>query len=174
MYEILPVIFLIGILTKFVDLVVDDGFKTKKPIAYVLGAVYGILIAYVISNYPLLSPLGLAVVFAVMLAGKIDKKPHITGVVLMVIFLGLWGFAETDLVLLSLFLFAGVMDEIANDLVDKKKIKGKPAKVLEKRVILEITTFFVSFATGYWIIFLGMLSYDAGYLLTERTGRKFI
>jgi len=173
MYEVLPWVFATGFLTKLVDLSVDEGLKIARPLIYMAGAAYGILIAYVISNYPLLSPLGLAVVFAVMLAGKIDRKPHITGIVFMVIFLGIWGFAETDLVLLSIFLFAGTMDEIFSDLADKRKIKGKAAKVFENRIILEITALSVSLATGYWIIFLGMLSYDLGYFFTGKTGRYF-
>ncbi len=60
-----------------------------------------------------------------------------------------------------------------SDPADRGRIKGILSKVLEKRVVLEIVTFLVSFATGYWIIFLGMLSYDVGYHLTGRTGKRF-
>ncbi len=173
MYEVLLATFSIGILTKFVDLVVDDGLHIPKSITYAAGIAYGVLIAYVLANYPLLAPLGFAIVIAVLLTRKIDRKPHIAGVVSMVLFIFLWGFPEIDLILFAVFLMAGGLDELLSDMSDKGRIKGILARVFEKRVILEVVTFLVSFATGYWIIFLGMFSYDAGYFLIEKVGRYF-
>ena len=91
MYESLLWMFAIGVLTRIVDMAVDDGMKLPEYLAYAGGVAYGILIAYVVANYPLLSPLCLGVVIAVMLTGKIDRKPHIAGIGAMVLFQGLWG-----------------------------------------------------------------------------------
>lgn len=173
MHEVLLATFSIGVLTKFVDMVVDDGLNVQKPITYTASVAYGILIAYVVANYPLLAPLGLAVVVAVLLAKKIDSKPHIVGVVSMGLFLLLLGLPRIDLILFAIFVFAGGLDEVLSDMSDTGKIKGVLAKVFEKRIILEIVTFLVSFATGYWLIFLAMLSYDTGYFLVKKSGRYF-
>jgi len=173
MYEVLLATFSIGILTKFVDLIVDDDLKIARLVPYAAAISYGVLIAYVITNYPLLAPLGFAIVVAVLLTRKIDSKPHIAGVAFVVLFLILSGFPSIDLILFAVFLVAGGLDEMLNDFADKGKIKGIPAKIFEKRVVLEIAAFSVSLFTGYWILFLGMFSYDIGYLLTTRTGRYF-
>ncbi|MEE9323396.1 MAG: hypothetical protein V3U72_02515 [Candidatus Aenigmarchaeota archaeon] len=172
MYEVLLATFSIGVLTKFADLIVDEGLG-KKWMAYAGGIAYGVLIAYVIAGYPLLAPLGLAVILAVLLTKKIDSKPHVLGVASMVLFLAFWGLESLDVILLAVFLAAGVADEIVSDFADRGRVKGIPAKILEKRVVLDVTAFFVSFVTGYWIIFLGIFSFDIGYLLVRRTGERF-
>lgn len=170
MYEVLVLTFVIGFLTKFVDLIVDNGLKIHNFITYVSAVIYGVLAAYVVVNYPLLAPIGLAVVIGVVVTRKIDSKPHISGIITFVLLLLFWGFSGTDLVLLGIFLLVGIEDEIVSDLADKGKIKGRLARIFEKRIILEVTTFSVSLITGYWIMFLGIFTYDLGYLITKRIG----
>ena len=172
-YVVFPAIFFIGVLTKFVDLAVDDSLNIPKPLVYASAVAYGILAAYVITNYTILAPLGLAVVAAVLITGKIDRKPHALGVVIMVLFMFFWGLQAVDPVLLLILLAAGIADEITSDLADKGKVKGVSAKVLGRRFILEVAAFFVSLSTGYWIIFLGILIFDAGYFIAEMLGKKF-
>ena len=173
MYLSLLTLFVIGVLTKLTDLVVDEDIKAKKPIAYVTGIIYGILIAYALLGCQILAPVGFAVLMAVIATGKIDKKPHILGVVSMVLVMLVYGFPKTDLFLLALFLAAGVADEVANDFTDNGRIKGVCAKVLKRRIILDIATFAFSISTGFWIIFFAMFAYDAGYQITERAGKRF-
>jgi hypothetical protein len=173
-YFALLIVFLIGILSKFADLVADEGLKVKKSLAYITGMVYGVLIAYVLVNYPLLAPLGLAIVLAVLLTKKIDRKPHNVGIASMFLFLGILGFPRVDVVLLAVFLIAGGLDEVGNDLADRGRIKGIAGRFFEFRMTLEITAFLVSLLTGNCIIFLGMLGYDLGYVLTKKAGKKFI
>jgi len=168
------VIFIIGFLTKLADMAVDDGLNIPKHVSYVTGAVYGILIAYVITSYPILSPLGLAVVLAVLLMRKIDAAPHDIGIAMMLLTLALLGFPKTDSMLLLLFLVAGISDEVLSDFADKGKVKGLAGEILKKRIILEIVCLSFSALTGKWMVFLGIFFYDAGYILTGKVGERFI
>ena len=167
MYEVLILTFALGVLTKSADI----GGKSR--FSYLAGGVYGVLAAYILSNYPVLAPLGLSIVLAVLLTGKIDTRAHAFGIAFMLLFLGVWGFRGVDLILLVIFLLAGVADEIMNDLADSRRIKGKFARIFGKRVILEITAFFVSFLTNEWLMFLGMISYDTGYVIAGAVSGRF-
>jgi hypothetical protein len=169
-FLILIPVFIAGVLTKFADLIADEGLEIRRAFSYLTGIVYGVMIAYIIATHPLLAPLGLAAVLAVLLTKKIDQRPHNIGIAAMFLFLGIWGFPKIDIVMISVFLAAGLVDEIGNDRADQGKMKGLLKKVFEYRLVFELTAFMVSLLTGEWIIFLGMLSFDVGYLLTKRVG----
>ncbi|MCK5023474.1 MAG: hypothetical protein KAS04_04850 [Candidatus Aenigmarchaeota archaeon] len=173
-FTILPIIFIIGFLTKFADLISDDGLKVIKPLDYITGILYGVLIAYVIYAYPLYTQLALAVTVAVIVMGKIDSMPHNLGIAALIVSIAYFGIPAIDITLLALFLLAGISDEIANDIADKKKKKGLREKIFEKRLILEVTVFAVSFITGQWMLFIGMLTFDIGYHGTTKIGEKLI
>ncbi len=166
-------LFLTGVLTKFADLIADEGLQIRKIFSYAIGIVYGALIAYVLATQPLLAPLGLAVVLSVLLTQKIDRKPHNIGIASIFLFLAMWGFPRVDVVLAVVFLAAGSLDEIGNDLADKGRIRSAARKIFEYRLVLEITAFLVSLITWQWIIFIGMLSFDVGYRLTTELGKRF-
>jgi hypothetical protein len=172
-FIILIPVFVTGVLTKLADLIADDNLEIRKAFSYLIGIVYGVAIAYIISTHPLLAPIGLAAVLAVLLTKKIDRKPHNIGIASMFLFLGIWGFPKIDIVMISIFLASGLIDEIGNDRVDEGRMRGIPRRIFEYRLVFEITAFLVSLLTGEWVIFLGMLSFDAGYLLTKRTGQRF-
>jgi len=172
-FIILLLVFFTGVLTKFADLIADDGLEIRRVFSYTIGVVYGVLIAYIIATHPMLAPMGLAAVLAVLLTKKIDRKPHNIGIASLFLFLGIWGFPKIDVILIGIFLAAGLVDEIGNDRADQGRVKGILKKVFEYRLIFELTAFMVSLLTGEWIIFLGMLSFDVGYLLTKRVGAGF-
>lgn len=167
-------VFFIGILTKLADLIADDGIEMRRIFSYSIGIIYGILIAYVLVTHPLLAPMALAAVLAVLMTKKIDRKPHNLGIASMFLFLGIWGLPKIDIFLAAVFLAAGIIDEIGNDMYDRGKIKGALRKIFEYRLVFELAAFSVSFATGEWMMFFGMLSFDIGYLLTKKIGMKFV
>ncbi len=171
---ILPVVFIIGILTKLADLIADDGIEIRWIFSYAIGVVYGILIAYILTTHPVLAPIGLAAVLAVLLTKKIDRKPHNIGIASTFLFLAVWGLPRIDILMTAVFLTAGLIDEIGNDRADSGRIKGSLKKLFDYRLVFELTAFSVSLVTGEWIIFLGILSFDIGYLLTKRIGKKFV
>jgi hypothetical protein len=166
-------VFLTGMLTKFADIIADDGLEIKWVFSYATGIVYGILIAYIISTHPLLAPMAMAAVLAVLLTKKIDMRPHNIGIASMFFFLALWGFPSINISMMAAFLIAGVIDELGNDRADQGKLKGSAKKIFEHRLIFDITAFFVSYLTGEWIIFFSSLSFEAGYETTEMIGKKF-
>jgi hypothetical protein len=171
-FIILIYVFAIGVLTKFADLIADDGIEVRRVFSYAIGAVYGILIAYILVTHPFLAPMSLAAVLAVLMTKKIDRRPHNIGIAAMFLFLAIWGLPRIDIFLAAIFLAAGVADEIGNDMADSGKIKGHMKKIFEYRLVFEATAFCVSLATGEWIMFLGMLSFDTGYIMTNKIGAR--
>jgi hypothetical protein len=173
MYPIFLYVFLTGVLTKLADLIADDGIEMRRIFSYSIGVIYGVLIAYILVVHPLLAPMALAAVLAVLMTKKIDQKPHNIGIAALFLFLGIWGLPKIDISLIAVFLTAGLIDEIGNDMADGGKIKGLVKKIFDYRLVFEMVAFAVSFLTGEWIIFFSMLSFDVGYLLTKRIGRRF-
>jgi hypothetical protein len=83
------------------------------------------------------------------------------------------GFRGIDILQTVIFLVAGAADEIGNNLANKGKIKGVAAKLLKSRLMfIEPVAFVISLLTRQWIIFLGIICFDAAYQLTTRTARK--
>ena len=167
MYLIIASIFLVGLLTKLADLIADDGLKVRGAFSYVIGAAYGALGAYILISDAYLAPVVIATIIAVVATKKIDKKPHSVAIASMLLFLAIWGFPAVNLLLMAIFLAAGVIDEIGNDMADGKRINGRLKKIFDYRLISDVTAFLVSLITGQWIIFLGMLAFTLGYALVE-------
>lgn len=170
-YLLFPAILLTGFLTKLTDLVADEGLEMPRTAEYASGIIYGILIAYVIASCPPLAPLWLAVVISVIVTKKIDSAGHALGMGATLLFIGIWGLPGVDVTLMLIFLAAGVADEAGNDMADKGRLKGRKAKFLRKRLLLELTAFLVSVVTWEWVIFFGMIVFDAGYVATGKLGK---
>jgi hypothetical protein len=173
-YLIFPAILIIGILTKFADLMADENLRVNKFWGYVFGLAYGILIAFVVITSPILATIGFAVVIATIVTKKIDHPFHYTGIATLLFLLSAFGFPKVDFILLILFLLAGMVDEIGNNLADKGKFKGFLSFFFKQHLTLEVVVFGVSAYTGFWILFFGILSFDIGYNLTEKLGSRFI
>jgi hypothetical protein len=164
MLELIPLSFATGALAKFSDIIADDGLDVNPRISFPLAACYGFLLAYIISNYPVLSPLVTAVVLGVVFTGKIDHGVHYTGIASMFFFLSVFGIQPVNMYLLLVFVAAGVIDEIGSDRADRGHIKGLLGKSFVFRPVLEVTAFVISLLTGEWVFFISMLSADAGYI----------
>ena len=176
MLEAIALVFIAGVLTRFADMIADDGLKLNRYLGYMVGAVYGFLIAYVITQYPLLAELGIAVILAVIFTMKIDHPVHGVGIASMIFFALIYGMGPVGPALLSVFLIGGALDEIGNHFSDKGKLKGIFGRFFKLRLTMEAVTFAVSAYTGNWIIFLAMVSYDIGftYLFPGSVRRKLI
>ncbi len=164
--------FLIGFFTKFTDLMVDDGLKIANHLELFTGFIYGALISIIIAIYPLLAPLAIAIVISLIFTRKIDHPAHYTGIGTMILFSSIFGISPVNITYLVIFLVAGSIDEIANDLADKGKIKGRLNTFFSFRLTLEVTTFLVSLITNVWIMFFGLLSFDVSYNVTSKLGEK--
>lgn len=174
MYTILIFTLLIGFLTKFADIIADDGLKIKGSFTYAVGIAYGLLTAYVLVTEPLLAPVIMAAVVSMVAMKKIDKEPHMIGIASLLFIIGFWGFPSINILFMTIFIIAGVLDEIGNDMSDKNKIRGRAKLAFSYMFISEITAFIVSALTGAWIIFIGMIVFDAGYIVTGETGKRLM
>jgi hypothetical protein len=176
MIETLLAVLIAGIFTRIADMIADDGLYLSRYIGYTIGAFYGFLGAYIITQYPLLGELGIAVVLSVLFTSKIDHPVHAIGVATTLFFLAIYGLNPLNLALLSIFIAGGIVDEAGNYLSDKRKLRGIMGRFFGYRLTMEAVTFCVSFYTGNWIIFLAMIAYDAGftYMFPEPVKRKLI
>jgi hypothetical protein len=164
--------FLIGVFSKLTDAIADDGFKLFKNIEYLFGLIYGLLIAYLIINFAVIRPLLFGTILAVILTKKIDHKAHYLGISIPVVSLFFIYLLKINYLLLVIFLFAALWDEILNDYFDKKKIKNKISKILKYRIILETTALIVSIILNQWVFFFAILSFDFGYIMMDRLTNK--
>lgn len=159
---------ILGVTTKYVDLVFDNEIKGGRRLAYVLAIIYGFLMLTLVFSAPEIAPLILGVVLGVIVGGSIDKLAHVFGVLILVIGLVVFGFPILNLVLLAIFFLASASDEILKNFYDKRRFKGIVGKVVSLRLFVEISALFVSFITGIWLIFLAIFVYDVAYLTTSR------
>ncbi len=162
MLEIIPLAFLSGSLAKIADMYAD-GLSIGSRVSYIIGGIYGFLLSYMMASFPVLSPLVIAVVLGVLLAGKIDSPVHYTGIGCMIIFSIIMGIGPVDVILVLFFLSMSAADEIGNDIVDRKRLSGVLAVFFRMRLTMEVGTFMISLLTGEWLFFISMVAADAGY-----------
>jgi len=175
MLFILLAAFLTGFLSKLTDLIEEHGMKLSLWISRASGVIYGFLIAFVISVSPDLSALWIGNIIGLILTGKIDSLGHYLAMTSMLIGLLILGVAEINFMYLIIFGVIVVAEELINNkIVDAGKIKNKILnEVMEFRPLLEIAAFLVALYTGKWIIWLGILAFDIGYVLIDKTQKKF-
>ncbi|MBW2993491.1 hypothetical protein KY317_02865 [Candidatus Woesearchaeota archaeon] len=169
-FIILGIALLTGFVIKLTDLIEDDGLKLFRFDNYLFGAVYGILIAYVIIMSPVVAPLWLGVVIGAGL-GVIRKRDasghYLAAIVMFLVLLFLWDFRINFL--LAVFVLAAILDEWMSDLADQNKIKiNFLRKFFLFRPIVEISAFITSAITGQWMLWLAILCFDTAYILTNR------
>jgi hypothetical protein len=167
--------FVIGILTKVVDLIEDDSLKLFRYANLLFGASYGVLIGYAIVNYLTVSPLLLGTVLAMIIYGRIDAWGHYVGIAALILFLVTAWPWSTQILLLGLFIAVNLFEEFLNDLLDRGHIKQIILrKIISVRPLLEGTALVVAVVTRQPEIFLGIFFYDIGYISTGRLGLKFL
>lgn len=159
--------FITGFLTKFTDMITDDGLKTVKHLELLTGLSYGILIAWLTINFPVIAPLVFATVIATIFTKKVDSLSHYLGLGSMFFLLVLLGIPKVNSIYLIMFLIAAILDEVLSNFSDSKKFKKQLKKIFEIRPVLEIVTFVFSLLTNQWTIWLTILFFDMGYILTN-------
>jgi len=173
--ELFIIMFFIGVLTKVVDLIEDDGLKLFRYANVLFGIIYGLLIGYVVTAYQNVSPLLLGTVIAMVVYGRIDAKGHYTGIVALALFLvANWPW-KTSVPLLMIFVIANIFEELLNDLLDRGYFKKNVIKnILAVRPVLELTALVVAIVIKDIAIFMTILSYDVGYVLTGTYGLRIL
>ncbi len=163
---------LTGFAVKLTDILVDDRKKFSR-ISYAFGIFYGFLMAYTVILFPQFSSLVFGVLFSVILTKKIDTIPHVLGVVIFFVVLIFSGLPSVDPVFFSIFLFSSICDEIGNDIKDRKT-SSVLYKIIGSRILLEVSAMAISYVSGNWYYFLGILLFDIAYIATEKSAKNYI
>lgn len=146
--------FFAGLIVKAVDWLEDDR-KSSHPVKYLLAAVYGLIIGYIIGTATF-SVLFLAALLAQVFARKIDTRSHELGFLVAVLSLFFFGIPSIDFTLLAVFLVLAFLDEA--DFI------GPLRPLVEYRPFLPLGALF--FALGGRVdFFLGIIAFDIGYRL---------
>lgn len=168
MIELL-IAFFAGISVKLVDLAEDHGLKMNKVIKILFSIMYGLLIAYIISVVNILPELWIGILLGLLFAGKIDALGHYIGFGSAILFILMFGLPTVNPLIILLIAIICVLEEWVNDnIVDKKKVKGILLNFLSIRPLLEITAIVFSIIYANISIFLLLLSFDLGYLITKK------
>jgi len=144
-----------GALVKTVDWL-DDTKKSKSPVKYLLGALYGLLIGYLIGRASF-SLIFLAALAAQVFARKVDTTAHKIGFLVAAISLLWFSFPTIDGGLFILFLALAFLDEI--DYI------GKLRPINEYRPFLKLGALLPGIMFGRWDYFFGIIIFDIGYEL---------
>ncbi|MFH0885369.1 MAG: hypothetical protein V1861_06695 [Candidatus Micrarchaeota archaeon] len=153
--------FISGALVKTVDWL-DDTKKSKSPVKYLLGALYGLLIGYLIGRASF-SLIFLAALAAQVFARKVDTTAHKLGFLVAAVSLLYFSFPTIDAGLFILFLALAFLDEM--DYI------GKLRWVAEYRPFLKIGALLPAIF-GVWDYFFGIIVFDIGYELVATLTRS--
>ncbi|MBU0586479.1 hypothetical protein KJ780_03135 [Candidatus Micrarchaeota archaeon] len=158
---ILFVAVLAGAIVKIVDYLEDD-LKSKSNIRFVLSFIYGVLIGCLISfsGFP---AIWAGALVAQLLVGKIDKYSHALGYATALIFAAIFGATGLVYVDFIIFLVAASLDE-------KPLIKNP---ILDFRPFLKLAAL-VYLLLGRWDYFIGIIVFDASYIISERLLPKLL
>ncbi len=159
--------FATGLLTRLVDLEEDDGLRIPWHGGLLMGFAYGLMIGFVVVSWPETSAL-LGVFIAVALAKKLDGPGHYAGLLGLCAALAWFGLPKISLLPLALFIAAGLADEAADSLQESRRMPRPAASLLSLRPFVELAAFAYSLATGFWEVWIVMLSYDVAFVAFRR------
>lgn len=154
----LALAFLAGIAVKAVDWI-DDEQKGKHIVKWPLAVIYGALIGLLISQASF-STIFLAALFAQVFAQKIDTHTHVLGFAVAVLSLVYLGFPSVDIYIFGFFILLAFMDEMS--------YFGRMHWIMEYRPFLKVGALLLLFM-GRIDYFLGIVAFDAAYILTDHT-----
>jgi len=102
---------------------IDDAFDEEifnKNVAVMLAPLLGLLWGYTMYIDKYASTILLAILLGVLFKGKIDNRAHLYGAIVIFLFIILFRINIGYLLLIILFI-SGLLDEIGNDMVDRRK-----------------------------------------------------
>ena len=162
---------ILGAGIKFIDAAYDEKTFNKK-IALCIAPFLGLLWAFTMLINPVAATILLAVIFGVVLKGKIDNIAHFMGLIVIVTIVF---FAGVQLMIVPLIFLASaaLLDEFGNDYVDKKRNSLKSIKLYHKlffgffdqRWTLKVAILLLSISGAIPLVFFfAMIAFDYAYL----------
>jgi len=159
---------IIGAGIKYMDAAFDDGTVNKK-IAIGIAPVLALLGWYTMMINPVSATILLAVLLGVLFTLKIDNYAHYIGLGVITPIIFVTGI-EFMIIPLVFLVISGMIDEIGNDYVDKKKASWNSkmmfiVKFFEQRWTLKVAILGLVIMNVFpWYFFLAMIMFDYAYL----------
>lgn len=156
---------LCGCLVKIADDIADDRRLSRHSVyGYLAGISYGLVGAIIFTQSPVLATAVLAVIIAVVLAGKEDHPIHYAGMLAFVLGSIAMGLKMPYFLPLAALVLAAYMDELLSDRANLGKIRDKLLrKFLSYRIILDVTAIAVSVLLFEPVYAFAVVGFDAGY-----------
>jgi len=169
---LLPAVaFLVGLLTRIVDLKEDEGLRLSGSASIALGAAYGFLVGFVFNAWPQTAPL-LGVFIGLIIAKKIDAPGHwasLPGLAAAFLFIGVPSFRPLPV---ALFMAACLADEAGDWLQEKRRMPKPLARLLYLRPFVEVSAFAYSWLTGAWELWATILTFDMAFVLFHQVWKS--
>ncbi len=164
--------FVAGLVVKYADFL-EDTVKKRGVVPYVVGALYGGLLFFVMFLFPEITSLWVGIVIGLLVIGKIDAPAHYVGVGVFFLLLVMFGVQDVIVWLLLTVILVTVFEELLNDYSDRKGVKNKTLqKIISWRPLLEVTLFIIAVTTGMWRPWLALLGFDIGYILVSKYEKR--
>jgi len=163
-------VFACGALTKATDDIVDKkAWKSRRLLGLATGASYGLVAGFLAASSAEFATLIIALTIGMLLAGKIDARPHQVAIAALLATAIALGLPPINTGIVAFFIALGYIDEKLNDAVDRGKIRNRAARwVAEKRPSLEIGAMAASVLAGNPAYFLAVFLFDLAYNIVGR------
>ncbi|MFA5247054.1 MAG: hypothetical protein WC408_04165 [Candidatus Micrarchaeia archaeon] len=156
---------LCGGLVKLADEYADRrNFQKHELLGFAAGIGYGILGAILVTWSPVIATACLAVIIAVVFAGKEDHPIHYCAMFSFLLVALYLGFKQPYAIPLFVLVAAAFIDERMSDRAELGKIRNKNLrKFFSARLMLDVTAIAVSIALAEPVYALAVVGFDAGY-----------
>jgi hypothetical protein len=175
-YSILILSILFGITVKIADLLDEHGLKWFRGSTILFGVLWGFIGGLLILSNNIMANFFIAILLHWILRYRIDYLNHgIAASIMFIIFIwNLPNFVSNWLIILLIFIPYSLFGAI-NDYIDRHKIKGNLAKIIQFRMDTFIFPLILTIINiEYWIILASSILQVVFYMATTHYGMKII
>ena len=152
---------LLSFLSGFFVSLTDRLSDKKNKLGFFTAIAFGLLLGFLISQGGAVSEVLAGGFLGVLIAGKLDSRPHLTGAIALLATLGFLGLPIVNPTLVLLFTLAALIDEYLDERLSKKKF-------VLTRPLLPFFALLISLASGKWEYFTAIALFDLGYLVAGK------
>lgn len=165
---------ILGAGIKYIDAAFDEEVFNKQH-AIIIAPIVGIIWAVTMSIHPTAATILLAVIFGVLLKGKIDNTAHILGFLSVIIMAIVFGI-QPQFIPLIFLTAAAVLDEVGNDVTDYNKKNFYTYRFRHqfslyffgRRYLMKVAIIYLVIIGVFSLeIFLAFLLFDEAYIVTS-------